>query len=119
MLSWSEEVAASQRGGTAEVAPHPSISSGIGQPEQELREKSLPHKRGANHPQAVPISVAVTARATWSGLLQVGAEVLLLSQAPSACRGSRVCIRGVHLNTGKTTWVTEALGKIRLLAFLP
>lgn len=84
---------------------------GIGQPGQEMRENSLPHKPGANNPQAVPISLAATARGNWSGCLQVGVEVLLLSQAPSPCRGGRSCIRGVHPNRGKTAWATEALGK--------
>lgn len=73
-----------------------------------MRENTLPHKPGENHPQAVPITLAVMARGTWSGPLQVGVEALLLNQAPSACRGD---IRGVHLNRGKTAWATEALGK--------
>lgn len=108
----SEEVAVSQDGGTAEVAPHLSISFGIGQPAQKLRGNSLPHQPGANHPQAVLISLRVTARGIWSGCLQAWVEVLVLNQAPSACRGGRGGhIRGVHLNRGKTTWATEALGE--------
>lgn len=89
-LSWSEEVAVSQQRGTAEVAPHLSISFGIGQPGQELREKSLTYKPAASHPQAVPFSLAVKARGIWLVLLQVGVEVLFLKQAPSACRGAGV-----------------------------
>lgn len=49
----------------------------------------FPKKPGGNHPQAVPISLAVTARGTWSGCLQAGVGVLVLNQVPSAWEGQQ------------------------------
>lgn len=78
------------------------------------REKNLADNSGANNLQVCPTNLAVSYNTgTCSGLLHAGVDTPL-KQAHTACRDSITCSRRVlnYLTRGKTTWATEALGKI-------